>query len=117
MMDTTTSDSFKVGDIVCKEQKGKIIRTKKPFGTYTVYKEQLFETGTVKTVGKHQLKGLVDEGNVLFNDTLNTLLISLYGVRHMVNYHSYSEKGNLLPSLHGLLFLISSKGSFICTNP
>ena len=31
----------------------------------------------------------------------------------MVKDHSYSERGNPLPP-HGLLFLISSKGSFIC---
>ena len=36
----------------------------------------------------------------------------LYGVGHMVKDHSDSEGGNLLPP-HGLLFLISSKGSFI----
>ena len=53
------------------------------------------------------------EGNVLFNDALNTFYLRLYGVRHMVKDHSDSETGNpLLP--HGLLFPISSKGSFIC---
>ena len=52
------------------------------------------------------------EGNLLFNDALNTL----YGVRHMVKYHSDSERGNPLPP-HGLLFPINSKGSFICTIP
>ena len=57
-----------------------------------------------------------EEGNVLFNDTLDTFYLRLYGVRHMVNDHSDSEKGNPLPP-HGLLFLISSKGSFICTIP
>ena len=56
------------------------------------------------------------EGNVLFNDTLNTFYLWLYGVRHMVKDHSDSERGNLLPP-HGLLFLISSKGSFICIIP
>ena len=40
----------------------------------------------------------------------------LYGVRHMVNDHSDSEKGNPLPP-HRLLFPISSKGSFIYTIP
>ena len=35
----------------------------------------------------------------------------------MVKDHSYSEIGNLLLSLHGLLFTISSKGSFICITP
>ena len=53
---------------------------------------------------------------VLFNDTLNTFYLRLYGVRHMVKDHSDSEKGNpLMP--HRLLFLINSKGSFICTIP
>ena len=55
-------------------------------------------------------------GNVLFNDALNTFYLRLYGVRHMVKDHSDSEKGNPLPP-HMLLFPISSKGSFICTNP
>ena len=32
----------------------------------------------------------------------------------MVKDHSDNERGNLLLLLHGLLFLISSKGSFIC---
>ena len=55
------------------------------------------------------------ERNVLLNDTLNTFYLSLYGVGHMVKDHSEIEKGNLLPVLLGLHFLISSKGSFICT--
>ena len=56
------------------------------------------------------------EGNVLFNDTLNTFYLQLYGVRHMVKDHCDSEKRNpLLP--HRLLFPINSKGSFICTIP
>ena len=56
------------------------------------------------------------EGNVLFNDALNTFYLRLYGVRHMVKDHSDSERGNLLPP-HRLLFPISSKGSFICIIP
>ena len=51
--------------------------------------------------------------NVLFNDALITFYLRLYGVGHMVKDHSDSEKGNPLPP-HGLLFPISSKGSFIC---
>ena len=35
---------------------------------------------------------------------------------HMIKDHSDSERGNPLPP-HGLRFLISSKGSFICTIP
>ena len=34
------------------------------------------------------------ERNVLFNDTLNTFYLRLYDIRHMVNDHSDSEKGN-----------------------
>ena len=56
------------------------------------------------------------EGNVLFNDALNTFYLRLYGVRHMVKNHSDRERGNpLLP--HRLLFSISRKGSFICIIP
>ena len=56
------------------------------------------------------------ERNVLFNNALNTFYLWLYGVGHMVKDLSDSERGNpLLP--HGLLFPISSKGSFICTIP
>ena len=56
------------------------------------------------------------EGNVLFNDALNTFYLRLYGVRHMVKDHSDSEKGNPLPPQR-LLFMINSKGSFIYTIP
>ena len=56
------------------------------------------------------------ERNVLFNDTLNTFYLRLYGIRHMVKDHSDSEKGNPLPP-HRLLLSINSKGSFICTIP
>ena len=34
--------------------------------------------------------------HVLFNDALNTFYLRLYGVRHMVKYHSDSERGNPL---------------------
>ena len=56
------------------------------------------------------------EGNVLFNDALNTFYLWLYGIRHMVTDHSDSEKGNPL-SPHRLILSINSKGSFICTIP
>ena len=56
------------------------------------------------------------EGNVLFNDALNTFYLRLYGIRHMVKDHSDSEKRNPLPP-HGLLFPISSKGSFYMHHP
>ena len=47
------------------------------------------------------------EGNILFNDALNTFCVWLYGVGHMVKDHSDSERGNPLPP-HGLLLPISS---------
>ena len=47
------------------------------------------------------------EGNVLFNDALNTFYLQLYGIRDMVKDHSDSEKGNPLPP-HRLLFTINS---------
>ena len=56
------------------------------------------------------------KGSVLFNDALNIFYLQLYGVRHMEKDDSDRERGNPLPP-HGLLFLISSKGSFICTIP
>ena len=45
-----------------------------------------------------------------------TFYFRLYGVRHVVNDHSDSNRRNLMLP-HGLLFPISSKGSFICTIP
>ena len=57
-----------------------------------------------------------EEGKDLFNDAVNTFYLRLYGVGHMVKDHSDSERGNPLPP-HGLPFLISSKGSFICIIP
>ena len=56
------------------------------------------------------------EGNVLFNDALDTFYLRLYDIIHMVKDHADSERGNPLPP-HGLLFSISSKGSFICIIP
>ena len=48
--------------------------------------------------------------------THSTHFIYVYMASDMVKDHSDSERGNLLPP-HGLLFLISSKCSFICTIP
>ena len=56
------------------------------------------------------------EGNVLFNDTLKTFYLWVIRHQHMVKAHTDSERGNLLPPLHGLLFPISIKGSFICNH-
>ena len=54
---------------------------------------------------------------VLFYDALNTFYLWLYGVGQMVKDNSDSKRGTPLLSLHGLLFSISSKRSFISTIP
>ena len=56
------------------------------------------------------------EGNVLFNNALNTFYLWLYVVKHMVKDHSDSKRVNPLPP-HRLLFLFSSKVFFICIIP
>ena len=58
-----------------------------------------------------------NEGNVLFNDGLNTFYLPLYTIGHMVKNHSNNERVNPLPPLLELLFSINSKGSFTCTIP
>ena len=58
-----------------------------------------------------------DEGNVLFNDALNTFYLWLHEIRYMVKDHSDSERKNPLLPLHGLLIPFNGKGSFICTIP
>ena len=50
------------------------------------------------------------EGNVLFNDALNTFYLWLYGMGYMVKDRLDSERGNPMPP-HGLLFPISSKNT------
>ena len=54
------------------------------------------------------------EGNVLFNDTLNTFYLRLYGVGHMVK--DQSDRGreeNPLPPLYGLL-IFSITSIYVC---
>ena len=48
------------------------------------------------------------EGYVLFNDTLNTFYLWLYGISHMVKHHTHSEKENCC--LHmGYSFLLAAR--------
>ena len=76
-----------------------------------------FCTSLCKYTTKHEDKQADSkEGNVLFNNALNTFYLRLYGIKHMVKDHSDSEKGNPLPP-HRLLFPINSKGCFICVIP
>ena len=56
------------------------------------------------------------EGNVLFNNALNTFYLRLNGVDYIVKDHSNSERGNPLQP-HGLLFPISSKVGFFFKAP
>ena len=53
-----------------------------------------------------QIPSYRKEGNILFNDAVNTFYMG-----------SDCQRKNPLPPLHGLLFLISSKGSFIYITP
>ena len=70
----------------------------------------MFRSWQISSICINQPSQQGKEGSVLFKDVLNTFYLWLYGVRHMV------KRGNLLLP-HGLLFLISSKGSFICIIP
>ena len=83
----------------------KVYFTAQNLNTTNTSQQECFSNKLIRTI----------EGNVLFNDALNTFYLRLYGVRHMVKDHSDSEKRNPLP--HRLLFPINSKGSFICTIP
>ena len=46
---------------------------------------------------------------LIFNDTLDTFYLWLYGIGHTVMGHSDSERRNPLPPLGGLLFLFKNK--------
>ena len=72
------------------------------------YLQRVFPS-LIQTQSRDIRSGSRKEGNVLFNDALNTFYLRLYGVGDMVKDHSDSERGNPLPP--------ASKGSFICTIP
>ena len=57
--------------------------------------------------------GLKEGIQILFNAAFNTFYLWFFGFGHMVIDHSDSEKGNLLPALYVLCFLISSKVFFL----
>ena len=51
------------------------------------------------------------EGNVLFNDALNTFYLQLYGIRHMVEDHSDCEKeGRKYLTMHSTHFIYGYMG-------
>ena len=49
------------------------------------------------------------EGNVLFNDVLNTFYLRLYGVTHMVKDHSDSEREETRLRHMGYSFLLAAR--------
>ena len=49
------------------------------------------------------------ERNVLFNDTLNTFYLRLYGIRHMVKDHSDSEREETCCSHIGYSFQLAAR--------
>ena len=49
---------------------------------------QFVYTSTISKQESESSGGGRKEGNILFNDALNTFYLWLYGVRHMVNDHS-----------------------------
>ena len=61
--------------------------------------------------GKEGRKEWKEGRKDFFNFSMYTFYLWLYCVRHMIKDNSDSG------ILHGLLFLISSKGYFICTIP
>ena len=52
-------------------------------------------------------------GNVLFNDTLNTFYLRLYGIRHMVKDHSDSERDIFYLTTHSTHFIYGYMASGI----
>ena len=81
---------------------------------------QLAETRTIDYISPLTLSEVSEERRkeMFYLTTHSTHFIYGYMVSDiiMVKDHSGSERENLLPP-HGLLFPISSKGSFICTIP
>ena len=70
------------------------------------------------TVGISKVMACVDAVCLMtIHLTTDSIHLRLYSVVHVVKDDSDSERGNLLESLHGLLFSVSSKGCFIYTIP
>ena len=55
------------------------------------------------------------DGNVLFNNALNTFYLRLYGIRHMVNDHSDNERGNLLYCVYMVKVQLDSENGNLLT--
>ena len=66
-------------------------------------------------LGRNRILGTVNRKEFLFNDTLNTFCLRLYGVGHMLKNHSENQRGNPLLPFYGIFFSMSNNCSFICT--
>ena len=73
----------------CKNNNNRVQRTQ-------VFLLEKINTFTTALMPRHLQEGGRNEGNVLFNDALSTFYLRLYGVGHMVEDHSDSERGNPL---------------------
>ena len=79
-----------------------------------VLTNQLWYFRSKVTKGIICTKGQKAGKNFLFINALKTFYLQLNGIWHIVKDHLDSKRGNMLLPLHGLLFLIINKGSFIC---
>ena len=71
-------------------------------------------TNKLTLIKKDHRKEIRKKGNVYLTMHSTHFIYAYMVLGHMVKDHSDSKRGNPLLSLHGLLFLIRSKGSFIC---
>ena len=75
------------------------------------------------TIGDHNsvIRTVIQkDGNVLFNDALITFYLQLYGIRYMVRIIQIERErgeGEMLPSLHELLFSDQQQGLIYMHHP
>ena len=84
--------------------------------THRIHQRTLFDAATPRFYNVKR----VNEGNILFNDTLNTYLFTIIWWRSYLLLSMtaviYDRRSPLRP-LHGPVFPINSKGTSICTIP
>ena len=65
---------------------------------FLCYFSELWQRISEKIIKYHIYNNIIarkegrKEGNILVNNTLNTFYLPLYGIRHMVKDHTYSEE-------------------------
>ena len=93
------SDRLTFGAATGKEFGGRELRARTGFSCPVAYFMFVYSRPATwliwileeRNVKHKQSQHILNEGNVLFNDALNTFYVWLYGVRHMVQDHSDSE--------------------------